>query len=75
MVQPPHLPPTHPDRELACEEALEDAIHAAMDGALAAGWAQGEVARAVRRLGAAWRARECENARTEEAITEALKKG
>jgi hypothetical protein len=62
-VLPPKLPEGHPDRELACEEAMEqdflEAIEnrtgfvALHDEAVAVGWAEEEVRRGIRNLAAA----------------------
>ena len=63
MVASPKRPELYPDRLTDCECALESGFHDLMRLAFAAGWAPGEISRALLRLIAAERSDEREEAK------------
>ncbi|TIO79331.1 MAG: hypothetical protein E5X74_10030 [Mesorhizobium sp.] len=65
MISPPRRAIAYPDREVDCQEAMEPGFQAIVDCMLEAGWARGEVMRALRCLVAADNMTQKENARVE----------
>ncbi|RWB69748.1 MAG: hypothetical protein EOQ49_19965 [Mesorhizobium sp.] len=65
MISRPRRAIAYPDREVDCQEAMEPGFQAIVDCMLEAGWARGEVMRALRRLMAADNMTQKENARVE----------
>ncbi|RWB20389.1 MAG: hypothetical protein EOQ40_15085 [Mesorhizobium sp.] len=65
MISPPRHAIPYPDREVDCQEAMEPGFQAIVDCMLEAGWARGEVMRALRRLIAADNMTQKENAKVE----------
>lgn len=74
MISAPRQERKYADREIDCQEAMEPGFQAIVDCMLEAGWARGEVMRALRRLIAADNMTQKENARveTELAIARAM---
>jgi hypothetical protein len=46
-IEPPRLPPFHPDRLLECQDALAGAITKVIDDAEATGWTLAEITVAI----------------------------
>lgn len=46
-IAPPETRPDHPDRHLACQEAIEPSFQALADQAVETGWSSDEVAAAL----------------------------
>ncbi|TPJ77199.1 hypothetical protein [Mesorhizobium sp. B2-6-2] len=65
MISGPRREGDYPDREVDCQEAMEPGFQAIVDCMLEAGWARGEVMRALRRLIAADNMTQKENAKVE----------
>lgn len=72
-VSPPKRPSDHPDRQLDCEEAMEAAFQEVAEKAIAAGWAQQEIAIGLIGLVQAHIHALRENEKTEKAIARARK--
>lgn len=54
-VRPPSIDPTHPDRQIACQEAIDFAVAELVDKAVVAGWNPDEVFIALATVTAAQR--------------------
>lgn len=65
MIDPPKRQEPYPDRLIDCEAALEPVFQDLMGTVFAHGWAPGEVRKALRRLIAAHRRAEEEEAKLE----------
>ncbi|RWC00332.1 MAG: hypothetical protein EOQ57_17205 [Mesorhizobium sp.] len=65
MISAPRQKHDYADREVDCQEAMEPGFQAIVDCMLEAGWARGEVMRALRRLIAADNMTQRENAKVE----------
>ncbi len=68
MVEPPDIPEDHPDRTLACEQAMEPVFLDVMAAAMASGWADIEVVTAINTLADNYMLAKAANAETERAI-------
>ncbi|MER9970531.1 hypothetical protein [Mesorhizobium sp. M0060] len=65
MISPPRRHGEYADREIDCQEAMEPGFQAIVDCMIEAGWARGEIVRALRRLIAADNMTQKENAKVE----------
>ncbi|MER9599797.1 hypothetical protein [Mesorhizobium sp. M0244] len=65
MISPPRRHGEYTDREIDCQEAMEPGFQAIVDCMIEAGWARGEIVRALRRLIAADNMTQKENAKVE----------
>lgn len=65
MIFPPRKKDDYPDRNIDCEEALEPAFQLLMADALSYGWKPAETRRALRKLIAAHKITDIENAKVE----------
>ncbi|KQZ19379.1 hypothetical protein ASD50_07815 [Mesorhizobium sp. Root552] len=65
MIDPPRSQDDYPDRDIDCQEALEPAFQLLMVDALSYGWSPDEARRALRKLIAAHKVADVENAKVE----------
>lgn len=65
MINPPRNQGDYPDRDIDCQEALEAAFQLLMADALSFGWSPAETRRALRKLIAAHKITDIENAKVE----------
>jgi hypothetical protein len=65
VINPPRNQGDYPDRNIDCEEALEPAFQLLMADALSYGWSPVETRRALRKLIAANKITEVENAKVD----------
>ncbi|MBN9034226.1 MAG: hypothetical protein BGO05_12125 [Rhizobiales bacterium 63-7] len=68
MVKPPDIPEDHPDRMLACEQAMEPVFLDVMAAAMASGWIDIEVVTAINTLADNYMLAKAANAETTEAL-------
>lgn len=68
MINPPRNQGDYPDRNIDCEEALEPAFQLLMADALSYGWSPAETRRALRKLIAAHKVMDIENAKVEASL-------
>lgn len=64
-IDPPRNQEDYPDRDIDCQEALEPAFQLLMADALSYGWNPDETRRALRKLIAAHKVTDVENAKLE----------